>query len=180
MSTPTVTELKNYVLARYIENSFLDTGLKEILDYYAESMNAKRQGYRCIRTIVRAEQFSSTESILIQDNSSKFTELESVDMSVLTVARVSHGKYRVTTGYDDVNSENLRDNGIVSVQCFHDLPSYDTFKSGSSNFPADNIGLSTVVDFVSPGVFDIYISDNGTLKDSNFYLNIELFNMPTV
>lgn len=181
MSTPTATELKAFVSARIgIEDTLTDIELVEIFNYYADAINAKKKGYRYLKARVLAEQFSSTESVNIQDPQEKVTLQDNIDFSVLTIARVSAGKYKVTTGYNDANSANLRDNGRVMLQCFHDLPAYDYLKNGSSTFPADDIGLSTVIDFVSPGVFDVYISDAGVLKDTNFYLTIELFNMPNL
>lgn len=178
MSTPTAQELKDFAALGTGEvptKTFL-----EVFEYYADAINAKKDGYRYLKAVVLAEQFSSTESVNILDPQNKLISQDAIDFSALTVERVSVGKYRVTTGFNDGNSANLRDNGRVIIQPFHDLPAYDYLKSGASTFPADNIGIATVVDFVSVGVFDVYLSDNLALKDTNFYLTIELFNMPII
>lgn len=184
MSTPTVTELKDFIDSKKITfegySEYPVQGLTDIFYKLAETLNAKKTGYRYLKAVVLAEQFSSTESVNIQDPQTKLIAQDNQDMSALTIARVSAGKYKVTTGYNDGTTANLRDNGRVTIQPFHDLPTYDYLKSGSSTYPADDIGIATVVDFTSAGIFDVYLSDSGTLKDVNFYITIELFNMPTV
>lgn len=180
MSIPTNQELKDEATDVLGGNEYTTQDLIDLFHFYADAINQKKQGYRYLKAVVLAEQFSSTESVNIQDTQTKLIAQDNQDMSALTVERISAGKYKVTTGYDDDTIANLRDNGRVTIQPFHDLPTYDYLKSGSSTYPADDIGMATVVDFTSEGIFDVYLSDAGTLKDTNFFITIELFNMPTV
>lgn len=175
----TATEIINYAEARLLPefpDKIQDTELMEVITFIANAMNSPKLGYKTIKTIVRAEQFSLDETVNVSESSSKLINLDHIGISVLSVTRLEVGKYRVTTNYNDSSLVNIRKDGIITVQCFHDLPSEDYLKNSSSTFPVDAMGLSTCIDFISPGVFDIYISDVGTLKDSNFYLTIELFN----
>ncbi|QQV90572.1 hypothetical protein Danklef4_17 [Polaribacter phage Danklef_4] len=178
----TATEIIDYADERLTPESpdtISASELREVIAYMANAMNASKVGYKTLKTIVRAEQYSLDETVALSDSSEKLVNLDSYGISILTVKRLAAGKYRITTSYDDENSSNIRENGVITVQCFHDIPSQDYLKNGSSTFPVDAMGLSTAVDFISVGVFDVYISDAGTLKDSNFYLTIDLYNFTT-
>jgi hypothetical protein len=187
MSTPTETELKDLILEKYNdgEGNFSGLDLKEVLDKFAETVNAKKQGYRYLKAVVFAEQFGSTEIVNIQDSQTKLLSQDNIDFSVLTVERVSLGKYKVTTGHNDANTSNLRDNGRVIAQPFKDLASNNNLRNASLTFSGDTDGISHIITYDSVGVFHIlFIAAKGTenenLVDCNFYLNIELFNMPNL
>lgn len=185
MSTPTAQELKDYVNARYVEGIFTDLALKEIFDFYADAINAKKQGYRTFRGIVLAERFAATESVNNQTPVDKFIELDNLDFGAITVERVSVGKFKVTTNYNDGNTSNLLDNGRVQIQPLQDLSSNNYLRSGDTTFVGSDVAVSSKVTYLSPGVFDLYLvatrgTENENLVDCAFYLTIELFNMPTI
>lgn len=187
MSTPTAQELKDEVNDRFIdgEGNFSGTHLKELFDLYADTINAKKQGYRYFRGIVFSERFSTTESVDNQTPVDKFVELDNLDFGAVTVERVSVGQFKVTTSYNDGATSNLLDNGSIKIQILQDISTNNVLRSGDTTFVGSAITIAHKVTFVSPGVFDVYISsardsENENLVDCAFYLNIELFNMPTV
>ena len=189
MSTPTVTELKAFIDSKKVTfegySEYPVQGLEDIFYKLAETLNAKKEGYRYLKSIVFAEQFSASESVNIQDPQDKLIAQDNIDFSALTVQRVATGQYKVTTGYDDALLANLKDNGRILVQPFQDLPSANSLRSGDAVFVGSDVGISTKVTYISNGVFDLYLvaskgTYNETLIDCNFYLTIELFNMPTV
>ena len=157
----------------------------EVFEYFADAINSKKQGYRYQKTVVFAEQFSDSESVSFLDLQNKVVMQDNVDFSALTIERISSGKYRVTTGYNDPLVANLRDNGRVRVQPFQDLSTNNSLRSGDSLFVGSDVAIATKVVFISVGVFDIHlIASKGTSNqlavDCAFYLTIELFNMPNV
>jgi len=184
MSTPTAQELKNFALLAYKGEASTKTEL-EVFEYFADAINAKKQGYRFLKSVVYAEQFSDAESVNIQATQDKVILKDNVDFSALTIERISAGKYRVITGYNDSQTDNLKDNGTITIQPFQDLSSNNSLRSGDSLFVGSDVSISTKIVFISAGVFDIHLTaskgtSNELAVDCAFYLTIELFNMPNV
>ena len=189
MSTPTIQELKDFIDSKKVNfegySEYPVQGLEDIFYKLAESLNAKKEGYRFLKSVVYAEQFSDTETIDIQASQSKVILKDNVDFSALTIERISAGKYRVTTGYDNELIANLKDNGTIKIQPFQDLSSNNSLRSGDSLFVRSDVSISTKVVFISVGVFDIHLTaskgtSNELAVDCAFYLTIQLFNMPIV
>ncbi|WP_435415862.1 hypothetical protein [Polaribacter aestuariivivens] len=161
----TAQEIKDYAQSLlHPELGYTTSALTSIIGFMADAMNKPKEGFKSISIIVKSELFSLNESISIQDGSTKLIPLDENGISVLSVEKLATGIYRVTTGYNDSNASNIKDNGIINIQAYQDI--------NSTNIT----GLDSDINFLSAGVFDVFISQNAVAKDYNFYLTINLFN----
>lgn len=181
MSTVSTTqELKDY--ADLLNQEVGGKSVLEVFHFFAESINAEDQGYKIFKALVKCERFNLSESVNEQSGSGKFNVLLSAGFGSVTVQRMSTGQYRVTTSFNNANSANLLENGLIQIQFYQDIPSNNQLRSGDAVFVGSDVSISSKTTFISEGVFDVYIvaskgTQNETLVDCNFYLNIELFNV---